>query len=239
MLRRYALSNAPAGEPGICQHRRMPRRNRVDPWGDLHAVDARGMFTGNRGCLLDDAGKLARHHNGNLWISCLTEFRGWQHPLDQPRTWTPLFFLDEAVALAAGHRPCGLCRRSDYQAYRDAVTTAVASPSPLKAGELNRRLAQERHRRGRGLDRAVDKILWSTELRTLPPGTVIWGKPTADSPTKAPLLIGADSLQPFDFAGWGEPLERPDEATVEVMTPVTSVAALSFGYAPRLHPSAR
>lgn len=211
----------------------MPRRNRVDPWGDLHAVQARGLFTGNRGCLLDDAGNLVRHHNGNLWISCLTEYRGWQHPLDEPRTWTPLFFLDEAVALAAGHRPCGLCRRGDYQVYRDAVTCAVAAPSPLKADELNRRLAKERHHRGRGLDRAVDKILWPTELDTLPPGTVIW-----DSTAKVPMLVGLDCLQPFDFAGWGDPVERPSVATVEVMTPVTSVAALSFGYVARLHSSA-
>ena len=109
----------------------MPRRNRVDPWGDLHAVPARGLFTGNRGCLVDDVGQLKRHHNGSLWIVCRTQFQDWKHPIAAPRTWTPLFFLDDAVALAAGHRPCGLCRRADYNAYRAAVTLATGADSPV------------------------------------------------------------------------------------------------------------
>ncbi len=89
----------------------MPRRNRVDPFGDLHAAPERGLFTGNRGCLVDDAGDVVRHHRGRLWITCRLEFRGWRQPLAAPHHWTPLFFLDEAVALAAGHRPCAFCRR--------------------------------------------------------------------------------------------------------------------------------
>lgn len=199
----------------------------------MHAVEARGMFTGNRGCLLNDRGELVRHHNGNLWISCLTEYRDWQHPLDQPRTWTPLFFLDEAVALAAGHRPCGLCRRADYNAYRDAITCAVAAPELVKADELNRRLAQERLQRGRGLDRAADKILWDSDIASLPVGAIVW-----DTDRKASMLVQAECLRPFDFGGWGDPVFRPSSGRVEVLTPKTSVAALSFGYAARLHPSA-
>ena len=122
----------------------MPRRDRVDPWGDLHAAPGRGLLTGNRGCLVDEAGEVVRHHASVLWISCLTEFRGWRWPLAAPRRWTPIFFLDDAVALAAGHRPCGLCRREAYRSYRGAVTAAVGSSTPLSAGELNRRLASER-----------------------------------------------------------------------------------------------
>ena len=98
----------------------MPRRNRVDPWGDLHATSSRGAFTGNRGCLVDDERTLVRHHRGTLWIACVTEYGDWRHPLDAPHRWTPVFFLDDAVALAAGHRPCGLCRRDAYLAYRTA-----------------------------------------------------------------------------------------------------------------------
>ena len=88
----------------------MSRRNRVDPWGDLNAVPERGMFTGNRGCLVDDAGEVVRHHRGRLWITCVTEYKDWRFPLARPGKWTPLFFLDDAVALSAGHRPCALCR---------------------------------------------------------------------------------------------------------------------------------
>jgi hypothetical protein len=124
----------------------MARRNRVDPWGDLHAVPARGLFTGNRGCLVDDDRRLVRHHRSSLWIVCVTEYKDWRFPLDKPRHWTPLFFLDDAVALAAGHRPCGLCRRPAYEAYRRAV--GGAGPVTIAAAELNWRLSTERLRRG-------------------------------------------------------------------------------------------
>jgi hypothetical protein len=92
----------------------MPRRNRIDPFGDLHAVAARGLFTGNRGCLVDDHGGVVRHHRGALWITCVTAWRGRRIGLARPGRWTPVFFLDEAVALAAGHHPCDYCRRDAY-----------------------------------------------------------------------------------------------------------------------------
>ncbi len=210
-----------------------PHRNRVDPWGDLHAVPTRGLFTGNRGCLVDDAGRLVRHHQGSLWITCLTQFRDWRHPLANPRTWTPMFFLDDAVALAAGHRPCGLCRRADFLAYRRAVTIATSADSPVQAAELNRRLATERHRRGRGLVRSPDRILWSSNLDELPIGTVV-----ADPSTGGSHLVTKHHLRPFNFEGWGPPVERPLDVNVEVLTPPTSVAALRNGFSPHLHPTA-
>jgi hypothetical protein len=208
------------------------RRNRVDPWGDLHAVDGRGLLTGNRGCLVDDASVVVRHHRGSLWISCLTEFRGWRHPLDAPGRWTPLFFLDEAVALAAGHRPCAFCRREAYNAYRDAVTAAVGSPQPLHATELNRLLTAERLRRGRGLDRGRDRRLWSANIDDLPAGTVITGD------DRQPRLVLDSQTMRFTFDGWADRNGRPRHRSVEVLTPPTSVAALAHGYIPVLHPSA-
>ena len=211
----------------------MPRRNRVDPWGDLHAESAHGMLTGNRGCLVDDTGRLARHHQGSLWIACRTEFRNWKHPLDQPRTWTPLFFLDDAVALAAGHRPCGLCRRTDYLAYRKAVSLAIGAEKPLRAPDLNRLLAAERHRPGRGLVRAADRIVETHDLDSLPTGVVV----VAGS-AGACHLVTKHNLQPFSFSGWGPPVERPEGIAVAVLTPPTSVAALGNGFAPVLHESA-
>ena len=132
----------------------MTRRNRVDPWGDLHAVDARGLFTGNRGSLVDESGAVVRHHRSStLWITCLTEFRGHRQPLADPHRWTPIFFLDEAVALAAGHRPCAYCRRADYEAYRSALArwrpTAVgarARPAPRQRATPPRARAVEGRR---------------------------------------------------------------------------------------------
>jgi len=211
----------------------MSRRNRVDPWGDIHAVPARGLLTGNRGCLVDDDGEIVRHHRGSLWIICRTEYRGWQHPLDAPRTWTPLFFLDDAVALAAGHRPCGLCRRGDYLAFRSAVTVAAAAGRVVLAPELNRRLAAERYRRGRGLIRAHDRILITSSIDALPAGVVI-----VDRTTREPCLVTGHHLQSFTFDGWRQPRDRPRGVKVEVLTPATSVAALANGFTPRLHPTA-
>ncbi len=208
----------------------MTRRNRVDPWGDLHAAGGRGLFTGNRGCLVDDTGRIVRHHRSTtLWITCVTSFRGWRHPLEAPHVWTPLFFLDEAVALAAGHRPCAFCRRDDYRSYRQAV---AAGGRPPLAAELDRRLAGERLRRGRGLSRAADRLLWTADVDTLPDGTVV-----LDAERRPSLLVGA-SMQSFTFDGWAAPEPRPRGGAVAVLTPPTSVAALAAGYRPTLHPSA-
>ncbi len=210
----------------------MPRPNRVDPWGDMHAASARGLFTGNRGCLVDEGGRTVRHHRGPLWITCLLEYQGWKHPLDRPQTWTPIFFLDDAVALAAGHRPCGLCRRRAYLDYRDAVSRAEGSSRPPGAGDLNRRLARERLRRGRGLERAGDRIVWVARIESLPNGTVVVGA------SRAPLLVVEDRLMSFSFGGWANSSARPRQGSVEVITPPTSVAAMRHGFEPVLHPSA-
>jgi hypothetical protein len=209
----------------------VPRRNRVDPFGDLHAVSGRGMLTGNRGCLVDDHEQVVRHHASVLWIACLTEFRGWRSPLAAPRRWTPIFFLDDAVALAAGHRPCALCRRDAYRSYRDAVTRSAGSRRPLLATELNHRLADERLRRGRGLGRAADRITWRAPITDLPTGTVV-----LDAERRPRLLLDDRTMQ-FTFDGWRDP--RPRHAgEVEALTPPTSVRALANGYVPLLHPTA-
>src|SRR5918994_1997739 len=93
----------------------MPLQNRVSPLSELVADPARGLVYGNRGCLHDETGRIRRRYNGKRWIGCRLEFRGWERgPLLQPGRFTELFFLDEATAFAAGHRPCALCRREDY-----------------------------------------------------------------------------------------------------------------------------
>jgi hypothetical protein len=211
----------------------VPRRNRVDPWGDLHAVAARGLLTGNRGCVVDDHERVVRHHGSSLWITCVTKFRDWRWPLARPRRWTPLFFLDDAVALAAGHRPCATCRRADHTAYQTAVTRAVESPALLLASHLNERLQAERHRRGRGLVRAGDRIVWSAPFAELPDGTVIV------APDGSCRLVLEERLLRFSFEGWVDATPRPFIGDATVLTPPTSVAALAHGYQPLLHPSTR
>lgn len=210
-----------------------PRRNRVDPWGDLHAVTDRGMFTGNRGCVVDDHERVVRHHGSSLWITCRTEFRGWRWPLARPRRWTPLFFLDDAVALAAGHRPCSTCRNKDYLSYRDAVTRSLDLSEPLRAWQMNEFLKHERLVRGRGLGRASDRILWKAPFATVPDGTVVLDD------EHQPCLANGEQLLRFTFGAWTMATPRPRKGTATILTPPTSVAALRHGYLPTLHPSAR
>jgi hypothetical protein len=208
----------------------MPRRNRVDPFGDLHADPGRGTFTGNRGCLVDDHEQVVRHHRGDLWIVCVTSFRGRRVALARPRRWTPIFFLDDAVGLAAGHRPCGECRVAEYRAYRDGVTAGLGRDRSIGAGELNARLRTERLRPGRGIDRAGDRRTWPAEGADLPEGTVIALDGTAH------VLVGG-AARPFSFAGWGAARAVPG-GELTVLTPPTSVLALAHGFVPVLHPSA-
>jgi hypothetical protein len=91
----------------------MPLRNRVTPFGDIIATEARGLLFGNRGVLHDAEGILVRAWQVRRWIDCRLEFKGRRRPLLRPGRFTELFFLDEATALAAGHRPCAECRRED------------------------------------------------------------------------------------------------------------------------------
>ena len=107
----------------------MPLRNRVTPLGELVADSGRGLVYGNRGCLHDGAGRIRRRYNGRRWIACRLEFKGWHRsPLLQPGKFTELFFLDEATAFAAGHRPCALCRREDYNRFVSAWGADSGNP---------------------------------------------------------------------------------------------------------------
>jgi hypothetical protein len=122
-------------------------QNRVTPFGDLIADPARGLIYGNRGCLHDAGGRVRRHHATRRWIACRLEFRGWHRgPMMQPGKFTELFFLDDATALAAGHRPCALCRREDYRrlaelwpSLHDERGTADAMDAQLQAERLESR----------------------------------------------------------------------------------------------------
>ena len=135
----------------------------------------------------------------------MTSFRGWRHPLDAPHVWTPLFFLDEAVALAAGHRPCAFCRRDDYRSYRDAVGRGGRRPrwppSSIAGSPASGSGA------GGRLDRAADRLLWTADIDTLPDGTVVLDG------QRASLLVGARRVQPFTFDGWAA-APRPRAAHV-------------------------
>src|SRR4051794_17425396 len=113
----------------------MPLQNRVTPLGELIAVSERGLLYGNRGCLHDGEGRIRRSFDGTRWIACVLEFKGRRRtPLLQPGRYTELFFLDEATAFAAGHRPCAECRRDDYRRVPGIWGAAAPPPAPPRRG---------------------------------------------------------------------------------------------------------
>jgi len=194
----------------------MTARNRVTPLGEIVATPLRGAWTGNRGCLHRGT-EIVRFHAGDLWIVCALEFRGRRSALWRPGRFTWLFFHDEAVALAAGHRPCGECRRGSYLAYRDAWAAGLGVATP-SAGELNRQLHGERIVRGTHR-RRVHRRPW----RGLPDGAFV-------SVAGTPMLVIGDVIVGWTTAGYDRPARRPSRGDVDVITPPSTLAVLQAGY---------
>jgi hypothetical protein len=214
----------------------MPLQNRVTPSGEIVADPGRGLMMGNRGCLHGPGRSLgvSRWHS-KLWICCLLEFKGVQRDPMPPGRWTALFFLDEATALAAGHRPCAYCRRPDYVAFTQAWRAAQRLPRRPLAPEMDAVLHRER------TDRSRRKLSYRAPLAGLPDGVMVRAP-------AGPGLLLAGQVRPWSFHGYGAPLPAgagipvPAGAGIpagaEVLTPPSIVAAISAGYLPQVHPSA-
>jgi hypothetical protein len=128
----------------------MPLQNRVTPTGEIIATPHRGLFTGNRGIIHDPATRtlLRKRWASPAWITCVCEFRGWRRQVMGTRSWTELFFLDEATALAAGHRPCFFCRRDDANRFR-AASEQGNGAGKLRVHDIDTVLHRERLDGGR------------------------------------------------------------------------------------------
>ena len=202
----------------------MPRQNRVTPFGQLIEAPVRGTFMGNRGQLHDDQGNIRRPWQVKRWIVCLLQFRGRKRQVMAPGQYTELFFLDEATAFAAGHRPCAECRRGRFNDFRRAWSAGAALPS---APQMDDRLHAERV--------AADKTkrTFVAALDELPGGTFVT---TRGAPEQALLLWGGRLLA-WSPGGYGEKWARSNEDVI-VLTPASTVAALRAGYLPDVHPSA-
>src|SRR5215831_9238681 len=116
---------------------RRPLQNRVTPFGDVVAITQRGLFIGNRGIIHDPATKtlLGRRWTTKAWLVCVLDYKGRHREVMGGRSWTELFFLDEAVALAAGHRPCFFCRRAAAEAFRTAWGKGKGREGAFGAGD--------------------------------------------------------------------------------------------------------
>jgi hypothetical protein len=202
----------------------MPLQNRVTPTGDIIATPHRGMFTGNRGIIHDPATKtLTRRWAGKAWLTCVCEFRGRRRKVMGGRSWTELFFLDEATALSAGHRPCFFCRRDDANRFRAAwekgngVTDVLA---PEMDAVLHRERLDGRKKRLHPLPAPLDK---------LPDGAML------QQGTENYLIVRGRTWQ-WSPAGYREAQNLLRDAML--LTPPSTLRALSAGYRPVLHGSA-
>ena len=204
----------------------MPLQNRVTPLGELIAVPERGLVYGNRGCLHDDQGRIRRRYAGRRWIACRLRFKDWHREhLLQPGKFTELFFLDEATAFAAGHRPCALCRREDYVSFGE-LWRAHRPPEQVGADAMDAQLHRER------LDGRARR-LHAARLNELPDGAFVLRD-------DEPWLIHGDELQRWTPGGYRERAPRP-HGHATLVTPPSLVAILAAGWhteVPLLHPSA-
>jgi hypothetical protein len=203
----------------------MPLTNRVTPWGEIVALAGRGTMMGNRGVLHDAQRSIVRDSQVRRWIACRLEFRERQRVVMTPGRYTELFFLDEATALAAGHRPCAECRRADFDAFRAAWQAARQLDAPPSAAAMDAVLHTDRRA---GPHR---KRTFRADIRDLPDGAFV------ELDGEAFLVMG-DRLLAWSAEGYRQPRVRPPSGGVTVLTPAASVAVLRAGYRVQLHPTA-
>ncbi len=202
----------------------MPLQNRVTPTGDIIATPHRGLFTGNRGIIHDPKTRtLTRRWASQAWLTCVCEFRGRRREVMGGRSWTELFFLDEATALAAGHRPCFFCRRDDANRFR-AAWQAGNGVGEILARDIDAVLHRERLSGGKKRLHARPM-----SLEQLPDGAMLQGG------GESYLILQGRAL------AWSPAGYRKAQTTLQdamLLTPPSTLRALMAGYRPVLHPSA-
>ena len=208
-----------------------PLQNRVTPFGELIATTARGTLMGNRGRLHDPSRRIVRRTASGYraWVTCRLEFRGRHRTVMTPDRYTELFFLDEATALAAGHRPCGECRRDDYRRFK--ATWLVANHDRgLGPDALIGALDGELHWDRLGPDGR--SRTYPARVGSLPDGVFV----VLPDATEA-LLVWHGRLAPWSPAGYGALRPSPRDDWVMVLTPRSTTATIAAGYAPAVHSS--
>lgn len=202
----------------------MPLQNRVTPTGEIIATPERGLFTGNRGIIHDPATKtlLRKRWSTPAWLTCVCAFRGRRRVVMGGRSWTELFFLDEATAFAAGHRPCFFCRREDANRFRAAWEQGNGLKE-VRAPGIDAVLHRERLASGRMLHPLPMR------LDELPDGAMV--QAGAES-----FLVAAGRALLWSAAGYSRAQHPLCDA--KLLTPPSTLRAFIAGYRPLLHPSA-
>ncbi len=213
----------------------MPLQNRVTPEGDIVATPHRGLLMGNRGGAfhLPDKTLGPRRWTTKQWIACVLEFKGRHREVMQPNRYTELFFLDEATALAAGHRPCFECRRADAERFAELWARVHGLSERARAPAMVEELHAER------VDGERNKRTFRARRADVPNGAFVRYALGEGDAAPRPYLVLGQHLLPWDAKGYTA-LVSPSAVSeeVEVLTPPSIVAVLSAGYHPMLHPSA-
>ncbi|WP_433008312.1 hypothetical protein [Kribbella sp. CA-294648] len=205
----------------------MPLQNRVLPTQEIVAESGRGLLMGNRGTLhRPDRTLGVTRWRSNAWICCVLDWKGGQRDPMPPGRWTALFFFDEAVALAAGHRPCAYCRRHDYLLYAGAWAAGRGLSERPRAAAMDRQLHLERVE-----PRTRRQRTTIAELDELPDGAMI----RFDG---RPALVLDGSVLSWSWEGYASPTRPAGLRQVEVLTPPANLLVLKAGFAPLLHSSA-
>jgi hypothetical protein len=204
----------------------MPLQNRVDPFGNLIRTAVRGTMMGNRGGALHNAEReIVRGYKSRRWITCVLQFRDRQRAVMSPNRYTELFFLDEAVAFAAGHRPCAECRWARYNAFKDAWQLAHGLDESPFADEIDAELHPAR------IDKRK-KVTYQAALHSLPDGCFVQMEGSA-------YLVVGDALLLWTPEGYARRDVSPKDLTVTVLTPEPFVGCFRQGYKPEIHETAQ
>jgi len=203
----------------------MALQNRVNPEGEICRSAARGALMGNRGCLHNEAREIISRSKRDAWVTCLLKFQNRRQKVMDAGHYTQLFFLDEATALAAGHRPCATCRRDRYDAFLAAWTAGNRSGTKVLAGDVDKQMK---------MDRAPSARVATSSVNGLPDGVFV-----KQSSTGTIYLIRVSSLYPWSFEGYAraQPMATVSGPFI-VLTPASTIKALKSGYTAQIHHSA-
>jgi hypothetical protein len=208
----------------------MPLQNRVDPWGQLHAVLARGTLLGNRGIIHNHVREIVAQWRTKAWITCQLAWKGWRRTIMRPGSWTERFFLNEVTTFAAGHRPCAYCRRARFTEFKTAWLAAnpdlIPSATPRIAA-IDNILHTERTRRG------GEKVTYEEEWQALPDGAMIELNAGA-------YVLWNQQLLRWSFDGYTQSeTPRLSPQRVRVLAPASIVRMFRLGFRPGVHETAR
>jgi len=212
-----------------------PRRNRVTPFGEIEATPHKGTMMGNRGDLHAGDGRVARTWRHRSWISCVTTAIDGPVAFDTPGRYTPLFFFDEPVALAAGHRPCGRCRAEALKLFRSCwkCTHGVDQNRTVSVEAIDNEL----HAMRLG---PSGKITYKACVGDLPKGVFVAIATGAHAEHRPPpILLWGGKAYPWTHAGYSDPVRVSAETIAEVLTPRPIVDVLKAGYSELLLPKLR